>query len=106
MIVLDVRNAHEALPIAVQYLQDHGIRRQSRNGPVLLSDEPVTTSYSQPTERCVFYQDRDYNVFFNVYEALWMLAGMNDVKPLLRYVKSFGDFSDDGLHLNGAYGHR
>lgn len=35
-----------------------------------------------------------------------LLAGRNDLAPLLRYVSGFGRFSDDGDTLNGAYGYR
>lgn len=106
MKVLDVRNVHEALPAGLRHLTMAGIERGSRNGPVLLSMEPVATVYRKPTERVLFYPKRDYNVFFNLYESLWMLAGRNDVKPLIRYVKNFMAYSDDGLTVHGAYGHR
>jgi len=67
---------------------------------------PVTTVYEHPEERVVFHEARDYNVAFVLYEALWMLAGRQDVAPLLRYVKDFDKYSDDGKTLHGAYGYR
>lgn len=68
-------------------------------------DEPVTITYSHPRERVLFNQARDANPFFHLYEALWMLAGRNDVAPLRHYNSKF-DFSDDGVTQNGAYGYR
>lgn len=106
MRVLSVRNAHQALPHAVRLLQQQGERRESRGGAVLVAPWPVTTVYERPLERVVFWAERDANPFFHLYEALWMLAGRNDLSPLLRYVKDFGKFSDDGNILHGAYGHR
>lgn len=106
MFVLDVRNVHQALPWAVQVLKDHGIQRDSRNGPVLQMPTPVTTVYRQPLERVVFWPDRDANPFLHCYEALWMLAGRNDVAPLKRYSKQFAEYSDNGVTLHGAYGKR
>jgi Thymidylate synthase len=106
MIVLKVRNVHEALPQALAMLERRGIRRQSRNGPVLQSPEPVTTVYEKPLENVIFWPQRDANPFFHLYEALWMLQGRNDVAPLERYVKNSINYSDDGMTLHGAYGYR
>lgn len=106
MLVLKVRNAHGALPTALGALRCDGILRSSRNGDVLYYPTPVSTVYERPEERVVFWPQRDYNIAFVLYEALWMLAGRNDVKPLTRYVKTFWEFSDDGVILHGAYGHR
>jgi thymidylate synthase len=81
-------------------------QRNSRNGPVLLIDEPVTITYTHPRERVLFNAARDANPFFHLYEALWMLAGRNDVASVAHYAKQMKDYSDDGVTLNGAYGYR
>lgn len=94
--------------------RDHGthmtqariVRKQSRNGPVLMIEEPVTITYKRPIERVLLNPARDANAAFHLYEAMWMLAGRNDLAPLQYYVKDFGKFSDDGKTLNGAYGYR
>lgn len=106
MEVLNVRNAHEALPRAVDLLLTRGLPRGSRNGEVIRYVNPVTTVYHEPMQRVVFWHERDANPFFHLYESLWMLAGRADLAPLLRYVKDFGRFSDDGDTLHGAYGCR
>lgn len=106
MKVLTVRNVHEALPKGIRLLQQEGIQRDSRNGPVLVMPCPVTTVYEKPCERVIFWPERDANPFFHLYESLWMLAGRNDVAPLLKYAKRMIDFSDDGKILHGAYGYR
>ena len=105
MQVLNVRNCQEALPFALRLLEQEGEERQSRNGPVLIGPS-VTTVYSHPCEKVVFFPQRDSNIFFLAYESLWMLSGRNDLNPLRRYVSTFGNFSDDGKTLNGAYGYR
>lgn len=97
---------HVALPHAIRMLQTDGIKRDSRNGSVLVYPTAVATVYSHPSEKVVFWPQRDYNVAFALYEALWMLAGRNDLAPLQRYVKTFDAFSDDGKTLHGAYGYR
>jgi thymidylate synthase len=106
MRVIEARNVQEALPKAVWLMKQHGQPRQSRNGPVLVAPWPVTTVYERPCERMIFWPQRDANPSFHVFESLWMLAGRNDLKPLLRYVKDFGRFSDNGKTLYGAYGYR
>jgi thymidylate synthase len=106
MKVLKVRNVHEALPLAIDMLYAYGIKRDSRNGPVLQYPYPVTTVYENPCERVLFWPERDANPFLHLYESLWMLAGRDDVKPLLQYAKNMINFSDDGIILDGAYGFR
>ena len=69
MKVLQVRNVHEALPRALQLLDREGIRRESRNGPVI-QGPPVATVYMHPWERVLFWPERDANPFFHLYESL------------------------------------
>lgn len=76
------------------------------SGYTLTIEEPVLITYSHPRERVLFNKARDCNPFMHVYEALWMLAGREDVAPLVYYAKQFQQYSDDGLTLNGAYGYR
>ncbi len=106
MIVLRATNAHDALRVALRRMPPICDRRDSRNGPVLVSPEPVTTLYESPRERVVFWPDRDANPFFHLIEALWMLAGSNDVEVPAYYAKQIREYSDDGYTLHGAYGHR
>lgn len=101
-----MRNVHEALPEAMHLLRAEGVRRESRNGPVLQVPMPVTTMYTHPQERVLFWSQRDANPFFHFYEGLWMLNGQHDVKSLTRFVKRMGQFSDDGVTFRGAYGRR
>ena len=82
------------------------IETNSRNGPVLQIPEPVIITYTNPKERVLFNAARDCNPFFHLFEALWMLAGRNDVAPLSYYNSKIKDYSDDGRTLNGAYGYR
>lgn len=106
MKVLEARNVHDALPRAISLLLANGVVRESRDGQVIQAPWPVTTVYSKPEERVMFHPERDCNPFFHLYESIWMLAGRNDVQPLLRYAKQMGAYSDDGNTFHGAYGHR
>ena len=106
---LTTRNVNTAFRELVSFFHDGGksiVRKQSRNGDVLMIDEPVTVTYTHSRERLLFNQARDCNPFFHVYEALWMLAGRNDVAPLAYYSQNMTNYSDDSKTLNGAYGYR
>ena len=106
MLSISIRNVHQALPEALYQLSLYGVRRESRNGPVLMADGPVTTVYHKPLERVIFWPQRDANPFFHMFEALWMLGGRQDVNYLLQFNSNMSSFSDDGKTFNGAYGYR
>jgi len=106
MITIQVRNVHQALPEGMYYLRHSGLERSSRAGRVLVAPGPVMTVYSHPTERVLFWPQRDANPFFHLMEALWMLAGRNDLAWLERFNSKMREFSDNGVTLHGAYGYR
>lgn len=106
MRVIEARNVHAALPLGLNLLSEIGIPMPSRAGNVITSPVPVTTVYQRPTERVLFYPERDANPFFHMFEGLWMLAGRNDLKFLTDFVKRFEQFSNDGVTVSGAYGYR
>jgi hypothetical protein len=54
----------------------------------------------------LFSPVRDANPFFHFMEGLWMLGGRDDLAFPMQFNKRFNEYSDDGLRLNGAYGHR
>jgi len=78
----------------------------TRNGKTRKFSTPVIVTYTHPRERVLFNSVRNCNPFFHLFESLWMLAGRNDLQPLLKYVSTFGNYSDDWETLNGAYGYR
>lgn len=106
MHTIQVRNVHRALPEGLRYLEESGRKSPSRAGDVYVSPTPVMTVYEKPNERVVFWAERNANPFFHLMEALWMLAGRNDVAWLARFNKRMETFSDDGKTFHGAYGHR
>ena len=106
MQVIQARNVNDAAVKGKALLRQLGIQQESRAGNVLRIPEPVTTVYSRPWECVMFDEGRDANPFFHLFEALWMIAGRDDVAALSRFNKRIGDFSDDGESLHGAYGRR
>lgn len=106
MIVIPVNNVHHGLPEVLHQLDIKGVRRDSRNGPVVMFPEPTTIVYRHPTQRVIRWEVRDANPFLHFFEALWMLNGQNDVKFVEQFSGNIGNYSDDGVTFNAAYGHR
>ena len=106
---LKFRNVNDAFETLMRRIETGAIptvKRDSRNGPVRVIPEPLTITYERPYERVLLNPARDCNPFFHLYEAMWMLAGRNDVESLAFYNPRMREFSDDGKTLNGAYGYR
>lgn len=106
MICIRARNASEALAKGVSLILVQGEVEESRNGPVLVAPEPVATTYWAPEERVIFSPTRDAHPFFHLFEALWILAGRNDLAFLTQFLPRYADYSDDGIEVRGAYGYR
>lgn len=100
------RNVNGALSAALALLESDGIAEDSRNGLVLRIPYPVTITYESPQERVLFSPVRDANPYFHFAEALWMLAGRNDLGWIQQFNSRIGEYSDDGEILHGAYGFR
>ncbi len=107
MYTITARNVNEALQIGVQAVASVGINQKSRNGNVISFPTPVSTQYNNPSEKVLFSEERDANPFFHFFESLWMLAGRDDLAFVQQFNQRMGEFSDDGVVLNGsAYGRR
>ena len=106
MYSIQVRNVNTGLTRGLQVLRDHGVIESSRAGPVSVVPVPVMTTYAKPTERVLFSAQRDANPFFHFMEGLWMLAGHDDLRWVEKFNSRFGQFSDNGRTIHGAYGHR
>ncbi len=106
---ISVRNVNEAFELGTIYFEKlaaNNMWEPSRAGEYIPCPEPFITKYRQPFERVLWDARRDCNPFFHLFESLWMLAGSNDVAYLTTYNQKMGDFSDNGVTYNGAYGER
>lgn len=104
------RNVNDALREGLILLRNFGIKRECRpnsaGGTVLEVPVPVFTYYGRPRERVLWHSLRDANPFFHFFEALWILAGRDDVAFLTRFNKRMADFSDNGTTFHAPYGFR
>lgn len=57
-------------------------------------------------ERLCLLEGRGFNPVFALVETAWLVAGRDDLAPLRTILANYGQYSDDGQTLNGAYGYR
>ena len=89
----------------LQYLFDHGEYTEVR-GRKTMETLDFITEVRQPWHHCILLPSRHWNPWLAMSEALWILAGRNDVATLKPYNQHISDYSDDGVTLYGAYGRR
>jgi hypothetical protein len=106
MITINARNANQAFPKVLYNVRRYGYEEESRNGLVMRFPYPVGITYERPWEMMLFNERRDANPFFHIMEALWMLAGRNDVWFPALFNSNIANYSDDGNIFHGAYGYR
>lgn len=110
MYTIECNNVSEGFYLAVDTFRNSQKvkenRFHTRNGWVTELSNPCCVIYNNPTERVLFYPERDANPFFHLMESLWMLRGRNDVKWISWFNKRMLTYSDNGDTLHGAYGHR
>lgn len=95
----------KALPVLTKNLLEYGEEVGSRNGRVreFLNTQIVITD---PQQREVLTLNRKANVFAQIAETMWVLAGRNDIEWLSAYLPRAKDYSDDGKTWRGGYGPR
>ena len=64
------------------------------------------TKISHPTERFLVLPHRNNNVFAQVAETMWVIAGRDDLHFLKHYLPRAEEYSDDSLTWRAAYGPR
>lgn len=99
------RNLTDALIDVLADIHDNGqvvVARGQEQREVLSTLVQLT----RPVERVVTVPGRANNVFAQIAETLWVLAGRNDLAFLSRYLPRAADFSDDGSTWRAAYGPR
>jgi len=99
------RNINDALTDVLQDIEQHGsvvVARGQEQREVL----SALLQIDRPTERVLTLPGRNNNVFAQLAETLWVLAGRNDLAFLGQYLPRAVEFSDDGHTWRAAYGPR
>lgn len=79
-------------------------REESRLGPFLDLGHVIVEL--DEGERLCILNGRAANPVFSIVEGAWLLSGSNKLSPLQSILGQYGQYSDDGETLSGAYGHR
>ncbi len=89
----------------VKKMVKEGSLQKSRNGDTveLLN---FRTEIKNPSSRCVGGYGRNINIFFLLYEAIWIWLGEKSVAPLTIFNSNMSNFSDDGKVFHAPYGYR
>lgn len=97
----------------VTYAFREGLRKILTEGEVIAvrgSETKEVRSHlikiAHPLERVYLIPGRNNNIFAQIAESLWVMAGRNDMEFLSRYLPRAVDFSDDGKVWRGGYGPR
>lgn len=99
------RNITDALLCVLAKIEDEGdivVARGQEQREVLSS----LTKIERPQERFLVLPGRNNNVFAQIAETAWVLAGRDDLEFLSHYLPRAIDFSDDGKTWRAAYGPR
>lgn len=99
------RNITDALQHVLDCILNEGeivVARGQEQREVLAS----LTKIARPEERFLVMPGRKNNVFAQLAETAWVLAGRNDLEFLSHYLPRAVEFSDDGKTWRAAYGPR
>lgn len=99
------RNVSFATAASVAHVLDHGCDVVVR-GKATRELVARVTGLERPLERYLFLPARHNDVFAQFAQAMWALAGRDDIDWLSAYLPRAPDFSDDGRTWRGAYGPR
>lgn len=67
---------------------------------------PAYFEFTNPRDQFLTLRNRNYNPYFAIIEAAWILNGDNNLDGLNKIIQGYNKYSDDGHSLNGAYGYR
>jgi thymidylate synthase len=90
---------------AIQLVLEKGISSSPR-GLDILEVENVVFQIELPYQKQLFVPLRGNDPFATMAEALWVLAGRNDLEYLAHYLPRAREYSDDGKTWRGGYGPR
>lgn len=106
MFNITAQNIPYAYKETMELVHIVGAQEESRNGPVIAIQEPLSLRITNPEQRVLFNPARDANPFFHVMETIWMFAGRNDAKWVAKYNKRYIDYAEPSGLVHGAYGLR
>jgi thymidylate synthase len=105
--IIDINEAlPRVLPLLLHHGQPHTAASVANARPTIEWPGLFVTEYTMPTRNVLFDPVRDANPIFHYLEAMWIIAGRDDLGFLAHVLPRYKDYSDNGTTLHGAYGHR
>ncbi|MFC9702359.1 thymidylate synthase [Streptomyces sp. NPDC056943] len=102
---MDFNTFHHAYPHMLRWLIDEPAYRNAPRGHASREQLGVRFRLARADQRVPFVPARRLNIVFNFAEALWYLAGRDDLDFIAYYAPSIRNYSADGSRLTGtAYG--
>lgn len=99
------RNLTDALTAVLRDVVVDGVELHAR-GQNQRELRAYQVKIERPSERVVVLPGRRNNIFAQIAETIWVLAGRDDLEFLGRYLPRAAEFSDDGSTWRAAYGPR
>lgn len=106
LLCLNVNDLYWRGMFNLKYDMDNVVVMGSRNGQVRTLTSPQLFEIQKPWQRVLFSPSRNANPTFHLMEAMWMLAGSNDVEFVRQYNSNMYTYTDNGTTFNAAYGYR
>lgn len=85
-------------------MHDEGKVVDSRIGKTIELIAP-TIVLTNPRRRLFYNEHRTFNLIYALVEAFYLFNNNNEVKYFSFFNKRMSDYSDDGIHINSAYGY-
>jgi thymidylate synthase len=104
MRTFEFESVEESYQTLVKTLLEEG-NEVSPRGQLTKEISPAAITITNPLKNVISHPVRDLNYGFMVGELLWILEGKNNL-DITHYNSVWGNFTDDGETLNGAYGQR
>ncbi len=102
---MDFETFHDAYPRMLRWLIEEPAYRNAPRGYASREQLGVSFRIARADQRVPFVPARRLNIVFNFAEALWYLAGRDDLDFIAYYAPSIRKYSADGHRLTGtAYG--
>lgn len=91
---------------ALTAAREHSVEKTNSRAGMVFDLGPAYFEFTNPENQILTIRNRNYNPYFAIIEASWVLGGSNNLASLTKIIKDYSKYSEDGQTLNGAYGHR
>lgn len=100
------KNINCAYLTALKAARENPAEKTKSRAGMVFDLGPAYFEFTNPENQILTIRNRNYNPYFAIIEASWVLGGSNDLESLTKVINGYRRYSEDGQTLNGAYGHR